>query len=159
MLIIKYFILVFIVFIIQIWTSEFFSLGTIDPDFCVISILYVSIRSGRLNGVIIGFFMGLIIDFSSGLNHYFGLTPLIYTITGYCCGYLKGQSAKLNRTYFTAIWIIIILCQFFIFSLIVYQEYLIQDPFSFIIKWISTSLYTLIFLSIFQVMVPIYKTI
>tara|TARA_B100000287_G_scaffold416307_1_gene450839 strand:- start:793 stop:1272 length:480 start_codon:yes stop_codon:yes gene_type:complete len=159
MLVIKYFILVFIVFIIQSWTSEFFSLGTIDPDFCVIAILYISIKNGRLTGVMIGFFMGLIIDLSSGLNQYFGLTPLVYTLTGYFCGYLKGQNAKLSKTYFTAIWVVIILCQFFIFSLIVYQEYLIQDPFSFIIKWISTSLYTLIFLSIFQVMVPIYKTI
>ncbi len=157
MIIIKYFILVFIVFIVQSWTSEFFSLGTIDPDFCVIAILYISIRNGRLNGVLVGFFMGLIIDLSSGLNQYFGLTPLVYTITGYFCGYLKGQSSKLNKTYFTSIWVIIILCQFFIFSLIVYQQYLIQDPFNFIFKWIATSLYTLTFLGIFQIIVPIYK--
>ena len=157
MLIIKYFILVFIVFIFQSWTSEFFSLGTIDPDFCVIVILYIAVRDGRLNGVFVGFFMGLVIDLSSGLNEYFGLTPLIYTITGYFCGFLKGQSNRLNNTYFTAAWIFIILCQFFIFSLIVYQDYIIQDPFIFLAKWISTSLYTLTFLGILQVMIPIHK--
>ena len=157
MLIIKYFILVFIVFIFQSWSSEFFSLGTIDPDFCVMTILYIAVKDGRLNGVLVGFFMGLIIDLSSGLNLYFGLTPLIYTITGYFCGFLKGQRKRLNKTYFTALWICIIICQFFIFSLIVYQEYLIQDPFGFMVKWISTSLYTLIFLGILQVMIPIYK--
>tara|TARA_Y100000768_G_scaffold262081_1_gene199759 strand:+ start:36 stop:515 length:480 start_codon:yes stop_codon:yes gene_type:complete len=157
MLLIKYFILVFIVFVFQSWTSEFFSLGTIDPDFCVIVILYIAVKDGRLNGVLIGFFMGLIIDLSSSLNYYFGLTPLIYTITGYFCGFLKGQSNKLNNAYFTTIWVLIITCQFLIFSLIVYQEYLIQDPIYFLIKWISTSLYTLTFLGILQVIIPIYK--
>ena len=157
MLIIKYFILVFIVFIFQSWTSEFFSLGTIDPDFCVIVILYIAVRDGRLNGVFVGFFMGLIIDLSSGLNQYFGLTPLIYTVTGYFCGFLNGQSNKLNKTYFTAVWIIIIMCQFLIFSLIIYQDYLIQDSFIFMVKWVSTSLYTLTFLGILQVIIPIYK--
>ena len=157
MLIIKYFILIFIVFVFQIWTSEFFSLGTIDPDFCVILILYIAVRDGSLNGVLIGFFMGLFIDFSSSLNQYFGLTPLIYTITGYFSGFLKGQSSRLNNAYFTTIWVLIITCQFLIFSLIVYQEYLILDPFKFFVKWISTSMYTLTFLGILQVMVPIYK--
>ena len=157
MLIIKYLILIFLVFVIQSWTSEFFSLGTIDPDFCVIVILYIAVKDGRLSGVIIGFFMGLVIDLSSGLNQFFGLTPLIYTITGYFCGFLNGQSNRLNKTYFTAAWVLIISCQFLIFSLIVYQEYLIQDPFYFIVKWVSTSLYTLTFLGILQVMIPIYK--
>ncbi len=157
MLLIKYFILVFIVFIFQSWTSEFFTLGTIDPDFCVIVILYIAVKDGRLNGVLVGFLMGLVIDLSSSLNQYFGLTPLIYTITGYFCGFLKGQSKKLNSTYFTTIWVLIITCQFLIFSLIVYQEYLITDPFHFVFKWISTSFYTLTFLGILQVMKPIYK--
>ena len=157
MLIIKYFIIVIIAFVIQSWTSEFFSLGSIDPDFCVIVILYIAIRDGRMNGVLVGFIMGLMIDLSSGLNQYFGLTPLIYTITGYFCGFLNGQSNKLNKTYFTAIWVLIILCQFLIFSLIVYQDYLVQDPFIFIVKWISTSLYTLTFLGILQVIIPVFK--
>ena len=157
MLIIKYFIIVIIAFVIQSWTSEFFSLGSIDPDFCVIVILYIAIRDGRMNGVLVGFIMGLMIDLSSGLNQYFGLTPLIYTLTGYFCGFLNGQSNKLNKTYFTAIWVLIILCQFLIFSLIVYQDYLVQDPFIFMVKWISTSLYTLTFLGILQVMIPVFK--
>ena len=157
MLIIKYFVIVFLVFIFQSWTSEFFSLGSIDPDFCVIAILYIAVKDGRLNGVFIGFFMGLLIDLSSGLNQYFGLTPLIYTITGYFCGFLKGQRSRLNKTYFSLLWVFIIICQFLIFSLIVYQSYLIQDPFNFLVKWFSTSLYTLTFLGILQFVIPIYK--
>ena len=159
MLIIKYFILIFTIFIFQSWTSEFFSLGTIDPDFCVIVILYIAIKDGRLNGVLVGFFMGLVIDLSSSLNQYFGLTPLIYTITGYFCGFLKGQSSKLSKTYFTAIWISIIVIQFLIFSLVVYQDYLIQDLFNFTIKWMFTSMYTLTFLGILQFIIPVYKMV
>ena len=157
MLIIKYFILVFIVFIFQSWTSEFFSLGTIDPDFCIIVLLYISIKDGGVTGTLFGFFIGLFIDLSSGTNQFFGLTPLIYTTTGYFCSYLKGESEKLNKIYFTSIWISIVLIQFLIFSLIVYQYLLIQSPIQFLVKWLATSLYTLVFLGILQVMAPLHK--
>ena len=59
MILIKYFIIVFIVFVFQAWTSEFFSLGTIDPDFCVILLLYISVKDGSLKGVLIGFFVSI----------------------------------------------------------------------------------------------------
>ena len=157
MILIKYFIIVFIVFVFQIWASEFFTLGTIDPDFCIIVLLYISIKDGSLTGVLTGFLMGLIIDFSSVSNQFFGLTSLVYTSTGYFCGFLNGQNEKLNKTYFKLIWVSIVLCQFLLFSLIVYQDYLIQDTFKFFIKWLATSLYTLTFFGILQVMIPIYK--
>ena len=154
---IKYTIIVFVTFLFQSWSSEFFTLGTIDPDFCVIVLLYVSIRNGGSTGTLFGFFIGVFIDLSSGTNQFFGLTPLIYTTTGYFCSYLKGESEKLNKLYFTSIWVIIIFIQFLIFSLIVYQHLLIQSPMQFLVKWLSTSLYTLIFLGIFQVMAPLHK--
>ena len=157
MILIKYSIIVFIVFVFQIWASEFFTLGTIDPDFCIIALTYISIKDGRFTGILTGFFMGLIIDLSSGSNQFFGLTPLVYTSTGYFCGFLNGKNEKLNKTYFTLIWVSIVLCQFLLFSLVAYQDYLIQDPFIFFIKWIATSLYTLTFLGILQVIIPIYK--
>ena len=104
-----------------------------------------------------GFFIGLFIDLSSGTNQFFGLTPLIYTTTGYFCSYLKGKSDKLNTIYFTSIWVSIVLIQFLISSWIVYQFLLIQSPIQFLVKWIATSLYTLIFLGILQIMVPLHK--
>ena len=154
---IKYLVIIFVVFVFQVWASEFFSLGTIDPDFCIIVILYISIKEGRLAGTLIGFFIGLLIDLSSGSNQFFGLTPLIYTTTGYFSGFLDGQYERLNKLYFTFLWVSIILCQFLIFSIVVYQDYLVQDPFNFIVKWLATSLYTLTFLGILQVIIPIYK--
>ena len=157
MIFIKYTIIIFLTFMFQSWSAEFFTLGTIDPDFCVIVLLYISIKNGGMTGTIFGFFIGFFIDLSSGTNQFFGLTPLIYSTTGYFCSYLKGENEKLNKIYFTSIWVIIILIQFLIFSLIVYQYLLIQNPIYFIIKWLATSLYTLVFLSIFQVIAPLYK--
>ena len=154
---IKYTIIVVLIFLFQSWTAEFFTLGTIDPDFCVIVLLYISIKNGGVIGTIFGFFIGLFIDLSSGTDQFFGLTPLIYTSTGYFCSFLKGENEKLNKIYFTLIWISIILLQFLIFSLIVYQYLLVQDPIQFFIKWLATSLYTLVFLGILQIMFPLHK--
>ena len=157
MIVFQYFIIIFVTFLFQSWTSEFFSLGTIDPDFCLIVLLYISIKNGGLVGTLFGFFIGLFIDLSSGTNQFFGLTPLVYTITGYSSAFLKGQNEKLNKLYFSSLWVFIILCQFLIFSLIVYQQLLVEEPTQFLIKWLATSLYTLVFLGILQIMVPLYK--
>lgn len=157
MIVFQYITLIFFTFLFQLWTSEFFSLGTIDPDFCLIVLLYISIKNGGLVGTLFGFFIGLFIDLSSGTNQFFGITPLIYTITGYFSAFLKGENEKLNKLYFTSLWVLIILCQFLIFSLIVYQQLIVEDPVQFLIKWLATSLYTLVFLGILQIMVPLYK--
>ena len=157
MIVLQYFIIIFVTFLFQSWTSEFFSLGTIDPDFCLIVLLYISIKNGGLVGTLFGFFIGLFIDLSSGTNQFFGLTPLVYTITGYSSAFLKGQNEKLNKLYFSSLWVFIILCQFLIFSLVVYQQLLVEEPTQFLIKWLATSLYTLVFLGILQIMVPLYK--
>ena len=157
MIVFQYFIIIFVTFLFQSWTSEFFSLGTIDPDFCLIVLLYISIKNGGLVGTLFGFFIGLFIDLSSGTNQFFGLTPLVYTVTGYSSAFLKGQNEKLNKLYFSSLWVFIILCQFLIFSLIVYQQLLVEEPTQFLIKWLATSLYTLVFLGILQIMVPLYK--
>ena len=157
MIIFQYITLIFFTFLFQLWTSEFFSLGTIDPDFCLIVLLYISIKNGGLVGTLFGFFIGLFIDLSSGTNQFFGITPLVYTITGYFSAFLKGENEKLNKLYFTSLWVLIILCQFLIFSLIVYQQLIVEDPVQFLIKWLATSLYTLVFMGILQIMVPLYK--
>ena len=157
MIVLQYITLIFFTFLFQLWTSEFFSLGTIDPDFCLIVLLYISIKNGGLVGTLFGFFIGLFIDLSSGTNQFFGITPLVYTITGYFSAFLKGENEKLNKLYFTSLWVLIILCQFLIFSLIVYQQLIVEDPVQFLIKWLATSLYTLVFLGILQIMVPLYK--
>ncbi len=157
MIFVKYISIIFVTFLFQSWSSEFFSLGTIDPDFCIIVLIYIAIRDGGVTGTLFGFIIGLIIDLSSGTNQFFGLTPLIYTTTGYLSSFLKGQNERLSKMYFTLIWITILLVQFLIFSLIVYQQLLIQSPSQFFLKWLATSLYTLAFIGILQVVIPLHK--
>ena len=157
MIFFKYTLILLFTFILQAWSSEFFSVGSIDPDFCVIVLLYISIKNGCVIVTLFGFFIGLFIDLSSGTNQFFGLTPLVYTMTGYFCSFLKEENVRLNKIYFTSIWVAILLVQFLIFSLIVYQQLLIQSPPMFLIKWLATSLYTLVFVGILQVITPLYK--
>ena len=157
MIFFKYIIILLSTFIFQAWSSEFFSIGTIDPDFCVIVLVYISIKDGGVIGTLFGFFIGLFIDLSSGTNQFFGLTPLVYTMTGYFSSFLKEEKVRLNKIYFTFIWVAILLIQFLIFSLIVYQQLLIQNPYMFFLKWLATSFYTLVFIGILQVIIPLYK--
>ena len=157
MILLKYTFILIVTFIFQSWSSEFFSVGTIDPDFCVIILIYISIKNGGVIGTLFGFFIGLFIDLSSGTNQFFGLTPLVYTMTGYFSSFLKGENERLNKIYFTSIWVAILLVQFLIFSLIVYQQLLIQNPSLFFVKWLATSLYTLVFIGILQAITPLYK--
>ena len=91
---IKYTIIIILTFIFQSWSAEFFTLGTIDPDFCVIVLLYISIKNGGMVGTLFGFFIGLFIDLSSGTNQFFGLTPLVYTMTGYFSSFLKEENQR-----------------------------------------------------------------
>ena len=157
MIFLKYTIILLVTFIFQSWSSEFFSIGTIDPDFCVIMLLYISIKNGGIVGTLFGFIIGLFIDLSSGTNQFFGLTPLVYTMTGYFSSFLKEENMRLNKIYFTSIWVAILFVQFLIFSLVVYQQLLIQSPTMFIIKWLATSIYTLVFIALLQVITPLYK--
>ena len=118
MIFFNYILILLATFIVQAWSSEFFSIGTIDPDFCVIVLIYISIKNGGMVGTLFGFFIGLFIDLSSGTNQFFGLTPLVYTMTGYFSALLKKENLRLNKIYFTSIWVAILVVQFLIFSLI-----------------------------------------
>ena len=70
MIFIKYISITLITFIFQAWSAEFFTLGTIDPDFCLIVLLYISIKDGGIIGTLFGFFIGLFIDLSSGIINF-----------------------------------------------------------------------------------------
>ena len=95
----KYVIPFFIVYIIQLWSVEFLSLSAIRPDFCVLLILYWSVRDGRFSGTIAGFILGLLTDLS-GTGSFFGLSPMLYSITAYAGGYLNRLYNKLRMVIF-----------------------------------------------------------
>ncbi len=71
---------------------DFLVLGHIKPDFLLILTVYVSLKKGRLTGLWVGFFSGLLQDINLGgvalsaseeLNYYIGTHTLPKTLIGY----------------------------------------------------------------------------
>jgi rod shape-determining protein MreD len=145
-----------LIWIAQLLLADFLSIGTIRPDFLVILILYWSIKYGRTIGTISGFLIGLLIDLS-GAASYFGLSPLIYSVTGYLGGYLMGTYSRLNPIYFSISWVAILVFQFLIFCVVQYQDIWMINPQLFWEKWLGTAIYTLSFACILQVIYPLHK--
>ena len=102
------------VWLMQLILSDFLAIETVRPDFPVILILYWSVKYGRAVGTVSGFLLGLLVDLS-GTATFFGLSPLIYSITGYLSGNLAGSYSKINPLYFSITSIAILAFQFFIF--------------------------------------------
>ena len=146
---IKTLISIFIVLFGQFFLSGILEINTVRPDFPVIFIMYTAIRNGRFHGIVIGFFIGILVDLS-GVSSYFGLSSLTYVVTAYLSGYLQMKSDRLDSVYYMVSWIGILAIHFLIFTVVRYQILLPEYHFLFLIKWISTTAYTLGFMLIFQ---------
>jgi len=144
------------VWLLQIIFSDFLSINTVRPDFCVILILYWSLIYGRTMGIGAGFLFGLLVDLS-GSGTFFGLSPLSYTITGYLAGGLYHYRSRLNPFYFSLSWIAILFFQFFIYCSVQYQDLWEIDRQIFLGKWFGTAIYSISFVGILQFIYPISK--
>tara|TARA_Y100001934_G_C12278365_1_gene738566 strand:+ start:59 stop:550 length:492 start_codon:yes stop_codon:yes gene_type:complete len=143
-----------IIWFLQLLLSDILAIDTIRPDFCVILILYWSIEYGRTVGIISGFLLGILFDFS-GTGLFFGLSPLIYTVTGYLSGGLKIIYPRLNSFYFNLFWVLILIFHFFLYCIVVYQDLWELNIELFFGKWLGTYVYTLSFASILQFIYPL----
>lgn len=144
------------IWLIQLLIADFLAIETIRPDFVAILVLYWAVKYGRTVGTLSGFLMGLLIDLS-GTASFFGLSSMIYSITGYLGGYLMGTYSRLNPLYFSISWIAILALHFMIFCVVQYQDIWVTNPQLFFGKWIGTTLYTLSFVGILQVIFPFHK--
>tara|TARA_B100000579_G_scaffold102520_1_gene81599 strand:- start:117 stop:620 length:504 start_codon:yes stop_codon:yes gene_type:complete len=146
----------FLVWFLQLTISNLLIIDTVRPDFICILILYWSIQKGRFIGTLTGLLLGIVFDLS-GTANFFGISPLIYSLTGYLAGNLYGIYSKLNPFYYNFAWILILSFQFLIFCMINYQEILIIDIGLFCGKWLGTTLYTIIFVGILQFIYPLNR--
>ena len=144
------------VWLMQLILSDFLAIETVRPDFLVILILYWSVKYGRTAGTVSGFMLCLLVDLS-GTATFFGLSPLIYSITGYLGGNLTGSYSKINPFYFSITWISILAFQFLIFCVVQYQDLWFINWYLFFGKWLGTTLYTLSFIGILQFIFPIHR--
>ena len=152
----SFFIPGFLVWLIQLTVADFFMIDTVRPDFISILIMYWAVKHGRFLGTLSGMIFGIIFDLS-GSALFFGLSPLIYSFTGYLSGSLKGIYTKVNPFYYNLLWVAIFLLQFFIFCIVNYQEILIIDLELFFGKWFGTSIYTIAFMIILQFIYPLNR--
>ena len=147
---------VLLVWIIELLFLDALEINNIRPDFFIVLVLYSSIKYGRTLGIISGFLIGVLVDLT-GVASFFGLSPLIYSITGYLSGNLKGLFNKINPILFVFLWVAIIFIQAFIFCL-VHNQYLLAINLNLFYKnWFATGLYTLSFVIILQVIYPIHR--
>ncbi len=145
-----------LVWIIELLLLDTLEINNIRPDFFIVLVLYWSIKYGRTLGIVSGFLIGVLVDLT-GVASFFGLSPLIYSITGYLSGNLKGLFNKINPILFAFLWVAIIFIQAFIFCL-VHNQYLLAINLNLFYKnWFATGLYTLSFVLILQVIYPIHR--
>ncbi|RMF07047.1 MAG: hypothetical protein D6762_08340, partial [Candidatus Neomarinimicrobiota bacterium] len=118
------------------------------------TILYLAVGAGSFPAIIVGFSAGLLLDLL-GVGSYFGLTSLLYVITGYLGGFLRGKYARLSPALFTSLWVGLLVLVFFLYSFFRYQLFWDEDLVRFVNYWLLTAGYTLGFAGILQFVVPL----
>ena len=144
------------VFLLQFFLSELLAIQYYRPDFVVIFILYFGLFFGSYYGVVAGFIIGIFIDLTP-LASYFGLSSLIYSITGYLAGHLQDKYIRWSPLAFHVAWLSIIVFHFFLFTYVRYQLLFEVDILQYLLRWFLTMTYTLIFLLILQFFFPIKR--
>lgn len=92
----------------------------IVPDLVLIGVVLMGIKRGRMEGMIAGFFAGIILDILSG--SFLGLLAFIYTLVGFTAGFFKEPKDKekvLSRRHFLLLISVISIVSNFIY----YQIY------------------------------------
>jgi len=146
-----------LVFLLQFATVDILSIKGFRPDFIFILVLYTGVKRGSFYGVLVGFIIGLFSDLS-GVGTYFGLSSLIYTLTGYISGYLKGRYSKLHPLVFHSSWVFLVAAIFFLIVFIRFHILFETDFPEFISVWVYTLSYTLGILGILQIVLPIKES-
>ena len=144
----------FSVFIIQFLLVDFLSINMIRPDFMVIFIFYFSLNNDGYKSILLGFILGLLCDLS-GVGSNFGLNSLTLSITAYLIGFLNGKYERLLPYVFHLLWIFILALHFFITSYIQFQTLYEANFFDFLLKFLFTFSYTMIFFIVVQFFFPI----
>ncbi len=121
----------------------------IAPDLVILMVIYVGIARGHIEGSIIGFLSGLMIDMLSG--SFLGLSALSYTLAGFIAGYfcIREREEFLKKYFLIGIVFLCALIGNSIYFLIFYQGSPISVFNIFLIYVLSTTTYTTIVGSLF----------
>ncbi|NQT96715.1 MAG: rod shape-determining protein MreD [Candidatus Marinimicrobia bacterium] len=150
----KYLISAVVVIILQLVIADLLTVRLVRPDFILIYILYISVWEGRLWGIIVGFVLGLFMDFV-GVATYFGLSSLSYSIFAYLAGYLHGRYSKWPPIGFHLYGAGVIVIHFLFQLLITSQHILTSNPQVFWARVFFTAVYSLSFVIITNLFLPL----
>lgn len=120
-------ILIFVFFLLQCTFFSALELGSIKPDLMIILTAGIGIIRGRKEGLLAGFFSGLLIDIQFG--SILGFYALIYLLIGY----LNGFSRQLFFHEELKLPLILIGISDFVYGILIYLlKFLLRSEFQFI---------------------------
>jgi rod shape-determining protein MreD len=124
---IVYFIEIIICFLIQSATFHYFQLAGIMPNLLLILVVSTAYMRGRMSGLGLGLFSGLLVDLMFG-SYIIGLYALLYMLIGYMIGYTNKVYSNDDYT----LPIIIIAVSDFIYGFFYYVfEFLLRSRLNF----------------------------
>ncbi len=83
--------MILVCFLLQTSVFEHIRLAGVRPNILIILVASIAVMRGQNEGMLIGFFSGLLIDMFFG--SYYGIFAFIYMFSGFCCGFF-------NRIYY-----------------------------------------------------------
>jgi rod shape-determining protein MreD len=124
---IVYFVEIIILFLVQSAMFHYFQLAGIMPNLLLILVAATAYMRGRMAGLGVGFFSGLLVDFMFG-SYILGLYALLYMLIGYLAGYSNRVYSEDDYT----LPIIIIAISDFIYGFFYYVfEFLLRGRLNF----------------------------
>ncbi len=142
----------------QLIVSNWLTIRGIRPDFMLMFLVYFTIRWGGFYGILFGFVFGILVDLA-GTGGTFGLTPIVYTSLGYFAGFISTRVQNVSTTYLALANYLIVAGVYFIDAFFRYPVLFDSNPYTFVMKWVLTSAYTLGFLVLLQYIVPFERVI
>ncbi len=140
--------------LLQFLLVDLLTVNMVRPDFILIFILFISVWEGRLWGVVVAFFLGLVVDLL-GVASYFGLSSLTYVIFAYLVGNLQGKYSKWPPTTFHIFWTSMIIIHFLLHNMITSQVLFNNNIQVFWIRVVMSSVYAIIFAFITNFFLPL----
>lgn len=131
--------------VVQLSFSYLISINDITPDLIILIVIWITLREGKLFGLISGFLIGILFDFIS--MNVIGINALTKTIVAYFVGYFYKENEFWNIIRSNKFFLIILISVFLHNAL----YYLLMIKLTDSIWWvyfkfsIGSTLYTLIF--------------
>jgi rod shape-determining protein MreD len=134
-------ILVCVVFLIlQLVAANRLAIGEISPDFPLLFLAYFSLFRTRIQGTILGFFLGLLQDLFNPA--FLGLNALTKSIIGYSVGYVGEKTVANSVPFIALVFFLSMLGHDLLYMLFFFKLHVVKIVVMFITVSIPSAVYT-----------------